>query len=188
MWSPNEGYLIGEFIDLPFRYSWPGFPIGHIVQAQNQGALQGFASLPYYHLLGDPRIALQQEAPYSVQDDRVEGLTRIVKYADAPAGLIPIRIPNAAGYSFVEAPGVTAAWESDPFYNSRLQMVNIGSDKYVLLVHAGGDFSLRLQTSPPWYWVIADPLIDSLDQVLLFNEVGHEVRHCRRAWYGLGSK
>ena len=26
VWSPNEGFLIGEFTDLPFRYSWPGFP------------------------------------------------------------------------------------------------------------------------------------------------------------------
>jgi hypothetical protein len=169
VWSPNEGYLIGEFSDLPFRYSWPGFPIGHIVQAQNQGTLQGFASLPYYYLLGDPRIALQRVAPYSVEDDRVEGHTRIVDYAAVPAGLIPIRIPNAASYAFVEAPGVTAAWESDPFYNSRLQMVDIGSDKYVLLVHTGGDFSLRLRTSPPWYWVIADAVLDSLDHALLFS-------------------
>jgi len=168
VWSPNEGYLIGEFVDLPFRYSWPGFPIGHIVQAQTQGTLQGFASLPYHYLLGDPRIALQREAPYSLREDRVEGHTRIVSCTGAPPGLIPIRIPDGAGQTFVEVPGVTAAWERDPFYNSRLQMVDIREDKYVLLVHRGGDFSLRLRPGPPWYWVAADPLLDSLDHALLF--------------------
>lgn len=26
VYSPNEGYLIGEFDGLPFRYTWPDFP------------------------------------------------------------------------------------------------------------------------------------------------------------------
>jgi len=72
-YSPNEGYLMGEFEGLPFRYTWPDFPIGHAVQAQNRGTLQGFASLPYYFLLGDPRTSLQDEAPYrlmGVQEDK----------------------------------------------------------------------------------------------------------------------
>lgn len=47
VFSPNEGYLIGEFDGLPFRYTWPGFPIGHVIQVQNRGSLQGFAHFPY---------------------------------------------------------------------------------------------------------------------------------------------
>jgi hypothetical protein len=41
VYSPNEGYLIGAYEDLPFRYTWPDFPIGHVVQVQNHGTRQG---------------------------------------------------------------------------------------------------------------------------------------------------
>jgi hypothetical protein len=61
VYSPNEGYLIGEFDGLSFRYTWPDFPIGHVIQAQNRSTLQGFAQFPYQHLLGGPQIALQTE-------------------------------------------------------------------------------------------------------------------------------
>ncbi|UCC63685.1 MAG: hypothetical protein JSV36_01090 [Anaerolineae bacterium] len=171
-YSPNEGYLVGEFDDLPFQYTWPDFPIGHVVRVQNRGTLQGFARFPYYHLLGDPRIALQMEPPYRLANDLQEGNTRTLTFTDAPAGAIPVRIPGGARYGFVIMRGVTAAWEHDPFYNSRLQMENIGDDKYLLLVHQGGDFELRLRPRPPWHWVLADLLVDSLDHVLLFLQVG----------------
>jgi len=167
-YSPNEGYLLGEFSGVPLRYTWPGFPIGHVVQVQNQGALQGFASFPYYYLLGDPRLALQEEAPYRLVADSEGGDVRTLSYADAPAGFIPVQIPGGAGYTFVEAPGVTSAWESDPFYNASLQMSNMGEDKYVLFKHAGGDFTLILRQAPPWYWPALDFFSDSLDHVLLY--------------------
>lgn len=175
-YSPNEGYLIGEFEGVPFRYTWPDFPIGHVVQVQNHGTLQGFARFPYYYLLGDPRIALQAQAPYQLKEDREEGNVRILTYTDAPAGVIPLRIPGGAGYSFVKIPGLTAAWEHGPFYNSRLQMIDLGSDKYVLFVHQGGDFSITLRPNPPWYWRVADPLTDALDHTLLYaSQTGGDV-------------
>jgi hypothetical protein len=167
-YSPNEGYLLGEFSGVPLRYTWPGFPIGHVVQVQNKGALQGFASFPYYYLLGDPRLALQSEPPYRLIADREGGDVRTLSYADAPAGFIPVQIPQGAGYTFVEVPGVTSAWEGDPFYNARLQMVNQGEDKYVLFEHAGGDFALILRQAPPWYWPVLDFFADCLDHVLLY--------------------
>jgi hypothetical protein len=167
-YSPNEGYLIGEFNGLPFRYTWPDFPIGHVVQVQNRGTLQGFAQFPYYYLLGDPRIALQAEAPYDLVEDRVSGNTRTLAYAGTPSGMIPVRIPGGAGYRFVRVPGVSAAGERDPFYNARLEMVDIQDDKYVLFAHQGGDFVLRLRKSPPWYWVAGDLLTDALDGTLLY--------------------
>jgi hypothetical protein len=175
-YSPNEGYLIGEFSGVPLRYTWPGFPIGHVVQVQNAGALRGFASFPYYFLLGDPRVALQSEAPYRLVADREGGDVRTLSYADAPAGFIPVQIPRGAGYTFVDVPGVTSAWEGDPFYDSRLQMVNIGEDKYVLLQHAGGDFTLVLRQAPPWYWLVLDYFSDSLDHVFLYlDQTGGDV-------------
>jgi LPXTG-motif cell wall-anchored protein len=167
-YSPNEGYLIGEFDGLPFRYTWPGFPIGHVVQIQNQGALQGFAQLPYYFLLGDPRLALVEEQPYELVEDSAFGNVRTLVYADAPAGYLPVQIPGGARYSFVEIPGISTAWERGPFYNARLQMVDIQNDKYLLFAHKGGDFTLRLRTRPPWYWVASDLLTDALDDTLLY--------------------
>lgn len=167
-YSPSEGYLIGEFDGLPFRYTWPEFPIGHVVQVQNQGTLQGFAQLPYYHLLGDPRLALAAEAPYQLLSDSASGDARTLTYADAPAGYLPVHIPGGARYSFVQIPGVSGAWKHDLFYNARLQTVDAWDDKYVLFAHPGGDFVLHLHSRPAWYWVVSDVLTDVLDDTLLY--------------------
>ncbi len=171
-YSPNEGYLIGEFEGVPFRYTWPGFPIGHIVQVQNHGTLQGFAQFPFYYLLGDPRIALQAEAPYQLVGSQQTGDTLTLNFAAAPAGMIPVHVPGGASYDFAKIPGVGAAWDRAPFYNARLQMVNIGGDKYLLFAHRGGDFTLHLRPHPPWYWVMGDVLIDALDHTLLYLQDG----------------
>jgi len=167
-YSPNDGYLVGQFEGAPFRYTWPGFPIGHVVEIQNKGALKGFAHIPYYYLLGDPRIALQDEPPYVLVDDMEEGGTRRLSYEGAPEGFIPLRIPGAAKYSFVQIPGVSSSWESDPFYNSRLEMVDFGDDKYILFEHGGGAFEVLLLERPPWYWPATDFLLDSLDHTLVY--------------------
>jgi hypothetical protein len=176
VFSPNSGYLIGAYGDVPFRYTWPEFPIGHAIQVQNHGTLQGFARLPYYWLLGDPRIALQAEAPYRLVETQSSNGSLTLFYADAPAGILPVRIPGGARYRFVELPGVSAAWDHDPFYNARLQMVNIGDDKFILFEHEGGDFSLRLRSHPSWIWVAGDILADSLDTTyLFFHEHGSDL-------------
>lgn len=168
--SPNEGYLLGEFDGLPLRYSWPDFPAGHIIQAQNRGIVQGFAQFPFQFLLGDPRVALQPEPPYELVEDRTEGNRRILKFRDVPSGVIPIRVENGAHYQYVEVPGLTAAGERDPFYNSRLQMVNIREDKFILLEYPGGDLTLRLRERAPWNWYPSDILLDSLDHTLIFAQ------------------
>ena len=187
-YSPNEGYLIGEFDGLPFRYTWPDYPIGHVVQVQNRGTLQGFAQFAYYHLLGDPRIALQAEAPYQLVEDRESAGMRTLGFAAAPAGMIPVRIPGGARYSFVEIPGVSAAWEGDPFYNARLQMVDIQEDKYLLFAHPGGSFTLHLRTSPPWLWVAGDIVSDALDNTLLYvPQTGGDLMSLAVAGVALGA-
>lgn len=167
-YSPNEGYLIGEFDGLPFRYTWPEFPIGYVIQVQNRGTLQGFAALPYYWLLGDPRIALQARPLFQPERDELQGNLRTLVYADLPAGTIPLRIPGGAGYSFVEAVAVTAASTRDPFYNSRLQMADIGADKYLLVDQRGGGLTVRLRRGPPLLWLPLDVLTDCLDHTLLY--------------------
>ncbi|MBU0494856.1 MAG: hypothetical protein KKA73_16790 [Chloroflexi bacterium] len=134
-YSPNEGYLIGEFDALPFRYTWPDFPIGHVAQVQNHGTRQGFANFPYYYLLGDPRIALQAEAPYRLVEDRQEGDARVLTYTGVPAGVIPVHIPDGARYEFVDIPGVTAAAHHDLFCDI-LPAVNGGASAPRKLVGA----------------------------------------------------
>ena len=168
VYSPNEGYLMGEFNGLPMRYTWPEFPIGLVIQVQNRGILQGFAQFPYHYLLGDPRIALQTQPPYQLINDQENGPWRTLSYTNIPSGVIPIRVSKGAKYAYVDAVGITAAAEKDPFYNSRLQWVDIGTEKYILLEHPGGELTLRLRLQPPWYWYASDLLLDSLDHTLIY--------------------
>ncbi len=166
--SPNEGYLIGAYRDMPFRYTWPDFPIGAVVRVQNHGLQQGVSSFYYYNLLGDPRISFQAQPPYTLVDEWQEDGSWVLNYTGAPAGAIPVRIPGGAAYRFVEIPGVTAAAIDDPFYNSRLQMADIGEDKYLLFIHGGGDFRVRLSKTAPWIWQPADILLDALDHAWIY--------------------
>lgn len=168
--SPNEGYLIGEFADLPYRYTWPDFPIGHIVQVQVRGTQQGFARIPYLFLLGDPRIAFQAAPPYRLVEDRDEGNRRTLILKDVPAGAIPIRIAGGADYRFVRVPGLTASADGDPFYNSKLQMVTMGEDRLILLIHPGGELTLQLRRRAPLLWHPVDMLLDSLDHTFVYSQ------------------
>ncbi len=170
VYSPNEGYLLGEFDGLPFRYTWPEFPIGHVLQVQTRGTRQGFASFPYLHLLGDPRIAFQAGPPYQLVSDKSDRHARTLVYRGLPAGVVPIRIPGGAAYRFVVATGLTAAAQGDPFYNSRLQMLDLQADKLLLLVHPGGDLTLRLERRVPWYWYPLDIWLDALDHTLIYAQ------------------
>jgi len=167
-YSPNAGYLLGALDGLAFRYTWPEFPVGHAVQVLNEGCRQGFAYFPYYHLAGDPRIALAKEPPYQLVEDRRTPMGRTLVFSNAPAGVLPVRVPGGAGYRFVSIPGVTAASDCDWFYNSRLQMTDIAGDKYILFEHGGGDFTVELYPRPPATWVF-DRWLDALDFTLIYN-------------------
>jgi hypothetical protein len=171
--SPTGYHLMGEPDGFPLRYTWPGFPIGHVVQLQNRGLLQGFLRFPFYLLLGDPRLSFRSEEPYDLVDDREDGSARVLSYADAPKGVIPVRITDGAQYSYVDIPTVAAAWEGDPFYDGALQIADVGDDKYLLFAHQGGDFTVRLHPEPPWYWMVADPLTDAMDHLsILYHAQG----------------
>jgi hypothetical protein len=170
VFSPNEGYLMGEFDGLPYRYTWSGFPIGHVVQVQNRGMLQGFAHFNYYYLLGDPRITLQAKTPYRLIYDGQESGWRILRFEDVPSGVVPIQVTGGAKYHYVDIPGNTSAADDDLFYNSRLQMINIQQDKFLLLSHTGGDLTVRMRIVPPWYWFPVDMLLDSLDHTLFISQ------------------
>ncbi len=169
VYSPLEGYLIGQFEELPFRYTWPEFTIGNVIALQNRGALQGFASFPHYFVLGDPSIALDSAPPYEIAQDVENKGIRTLVIRGAPQGLIPITIPDGGRYKYVDVPGLADTTDGDPFFNSRIQAASLNGDKYIILTHPGGDFTLRLQESPPWHWWLTRPLLASFDHVALFT-------------------
>jgi hypothetical protein len=166
--SPT-GYLMGDPKEFPFRYTWPGFPLGHAVQVQTRGLQRGFVAWPYYFILGDPRLSLQAEPPYRVQGDEMVGSARVLTLTGAPAGVIPVRVPDGAAFPFVEIAGVGRGWEGDLFYNANLQMTDIGGDKYLFFLHAGGDFTVRLHRTPPWYWPVPRTATAALDHATVIH-------------------
>jgi hypothetical protein len=167
VFSPLEGYLLGEFDGLPFRFTSPGFTIGQVMQVQNRGTLRGFAPYPHYILLGDPRSSLNPFPPF--QPDADENLPggRVIHYSDLPPGVIPLRIKGGARYTYLETPQ-TALSDGDLFFNARVQMLPVGDDRLVLVDHPGGDVSLSLREHPPMGWNMLDAMIDSLDYTLIF--------------------
>ncbi len=158
------GHALGEPMGFPLLHTWPEFPIGHVMQVQNHGMLQGFLQWPFYFILGDPRQSFQTDRPYEVTDDTVEQNRRIIKYRNTPAGVLPVMIPDAAEYSYVEILDVGSAGMNDPFFNPYVQMTNIGQDKYLLFEQPGGDFSVILRRNPPILWQVYNPIITALDQ------------------------
>ncbi len=172
VFSPMEGYLMGEFRELPFRYTWPEFPIGRVAALQSQGTLRGFAAFPYYYLAGDPRIALNARPPYNLLADDQRAGWRELSYSDTPAGLVPVRVPGGAVYQYVEVPGVGAAATDDLFFNARVQAMPAQGDLYLLFTHPGGPFRIRLRQAPPWHWRVTRPLLDAFDDVALFSPQG----------------
>ncbi len=170
--SPN-GYGMGEPKGFPMQYTWPEFPIGHVMQVQNRGLLQGFLNWPFYILLGDPRLSFNEDAPYRVLHDDVIGETRRIEFAGAPQGVVPVFIPGGAKYNYVRVSTAGSAWRGDPFYDSSLQMTNVGPDKFLLFEHPGGDFSIQLFHRVPWYVRSFEPLGDAFDHsTVIYNAPG----------------
>jgi hypothetical protein len=167
VFDPNAGYLLGAYEGMAFRYTWPDFPVGHVVQVLNRGCGQGFAAFPQYYVIGDPRMALADQPPYEIVEDATSGDQRRIVVRGAPAGVIPIRVPNGAHYRYVQVAGVTAASADDWFYNSRLQMADLNDDKLILLLQSGGDFVVELRPRASALWMAADAVTDSLDHNLI---------------------
>jgi hypothetical protein len=51
VFSPNEGYVIGEFNELPFRYNWQDFPIGHVIRCKTAALCKGSPTSPIFFCL-----------------------------------------------------------------------------------------------------------------------------------------
>lgn len=170
-YSPNGGYQMGSRDGLVMRYTWSEFPVGVAIQVLNHGARQGYAAFPYLHFAGDPRLCLRTDPPCrNLSIDRSHNTRDIRIRGDAPRGVLPLRIPGAAGAAFVRVRGVTAAAFDDGFYNARLQMADIGDDRFLLFLHPGGPFEVTV-TGKPFAWAIRHGVFSALDQTLIVDTV-----------------
>ncbi len=168
VYSPVAGYLLGQYRDMPYRHTWPGFTVGEVIRIQNRGTLKGFAAFPHFFLLGDPRIHMRPDAPYRRAGDSTAAGERVLHYDGVAAGVVPLLIEDAARYDFVEIPGVGSAAESDPFYNGRIQTADRGDDKLVLVVHEGGPLTVRLHSSARRSRALLRPISDALDHTFVY--------------------
>ena len=166
--SPAPYYLMGHPDGFPMRHTWPGFTAGQVVKLQNAGSMKGFAALPVYYMLGDPRLVFSGEPPYRLAGESVAGGERTLTYENAPAGFMPVRIEGGAEYGFVEVAGVGSAGRRDYFYNGRLQTSSIGKDLLVLFEHGGGGFTIRLGRKPYPMRPLTDGFTDALDHAYIF--------------------
>ena len=173
--SPGGTNLVGEFSGLPFRYTWPEFPIGMVSRVQVEGSLQVFAAFPFYFTLGDPRISLNADPPYSLKDETRTEREWTLEYQGAPAGVVPVRIEGGEAWPFVEVEGVGTIVDGGRSYHAHLQTANLNGDKYLLFVHEGGDFRLRLERQVPLWWRVLNPMMNALDEAYInskINDIG----------------
>jgi hypothetical protein len=164
-YSPLPGYQMTD--GFPFRHTWPGFPIGRLVQLQSAASMRGLFAFPVYHLLGDPRLSVRDAPPYRVLSDRRDGRDRVVELAPLPADMIPVRIDGGAAYETTDVWGLARVWRRDPFYNGRLQVLDVGADRYLLLQHPGGPITIRLSDRRPLVATVTATVLKGVDLCLI---------------------
>ena len=160
-YSPRPGCAMVD--GFPFSHTWPGFPIGRVVQIQARAAMLAVSRFPIFHMLGDPRISLSDAPYYKVIADREQNGVRQIEFAPLPPGIVPIRIDGGARYSVVDVPGFSHVSVYDDFYSGRLQMIDAGYDKYLLLQHPGGPLTIRLTNEDTATARAARALLSALD-------------------------
>jgi hypothetical protein len=170
LYSPiSSDYDIGHLRTLPGYDTWPGVSMGVLAQVQNRATERACATRPFMYMLGDPRVALQASAPYTITADVQQGNRRVLRgdweSAGPMPGVLPLRIPDGAAYRFVQVKGVGAIAESDSFYHGRIQTLNVQEDKVALIVHPGGPFEVVLRRAAPPLWHQADALRDAFEYV-----------------------
>jgi len=173
--SPGGANFLGEFDGMPFRYTWSEFPIGMVGRVQVEGSLQVFAAVPFHFTLGDPRIAWNAHPPYRLKNETRTDRVWTLEYQGAPAGVVPVRIEGGEGWHFVDVQGVGNIVDGGRSYHAHLQMANLNGDKYLLFVHEGGDFKLRLERQVPLWWRVLNPMMNALDEAYInskINDIG----------------
>ena len=149
---------------VPGLTSWKEFPLGLVAQIQNKTTARFIYNSPQFFMLGDPRIYLSKSQPYQILSDQIDqaGKRVIVGYSDKHA-ILSVKIDNGSEYNFLSISGLASLSEDNIFYNSKVQTLDLGLDKYILFLHQGGDFQIELSTHPPFGRVLAGEFVDALD-------------------------
>ena len=159
----SNSFLMRKGFVIPDLSTWSEFPLGVLAQVRSRMEARVSSSSPLYFMLGDPRAYLSAEQPYAITADEVNGTTRRITGETDFRGYLAVKVADGAKYDFVRVSGLTAASESDFFFNNDLQTLNLGGDKYLVFYQDGDTFELTLSEKTPWYWTLSDGLVDALD-------------------------
>lgn len=170
VYSSIAGSRFGDYTDISTIYTWDKFPLGCFVQIQNNAAIQSYANAPHYFMLGDPRIYCKNEAPYEIISDETSGNTRTIQLINVKSGLIPIYIENGAKYEFVCIPGLTSSTMDSSYFNSRLQMIDINTDKYITIDNNNDTITIELHKKALFIQRISSYIVDFLDSIFTHNQ------------------
>lgn len=162
--SPHTSTFMKYGLSVPGITTWQEFPLGLVAQIQNKIANKTIFILPQFFMLGDPRIYLSKDQPYQIISDTIkENGKRVIEAESGVKGVLAIKIDKAAEYDFLKIKGLTSISENDLFYNNKIQTLNLGTDKYILYLHQGGNFQIELSKRAPFGWIVTDGFIDALD-------------------------
>jgi uncharacterized MnhB-related membrane protein len=170
VYSSIAGTRFGDYTDISTIYTWNKFPMGHLVQIQNHAAMQSYADAPHYFIMGDPRIYCKNGAPYEIKSDEVSGNIRTIQLTNVKPGLIPIYIEDGAGYEFVSIPGLTSSAMDSSSFNSRLQMIDINADKYIVIDNDNDVVTIELHRKALFIQRISSYIVGFLDSSFTQNQ------------------
>jgi hypothetical protein len=164
------GTRFGDYSDISMIYTWEEFPLGHLVQLQNHAAMQSYANAPHYFMLGDPRIYCRSNVPYDIASDDTSEDARTIRLTNVESGLIPIYIEDGAGYEFISIQGLASSAMDSSYFNSRLQMIDVGGDKYIIIDNDSDTVTIELSKDAPFLSTLSSNVLDFLDSVFLQNQ------------------
>jgi hypothetical protein len=164
LFSPiTSGIFIGNLNYLPGQYTWKDFPIGIVAQIQNRSTSRICTNTPIFFMMGNPKISLQSQKPYEIISDQEYSNKRIIKGRWENEGILPLKIDGGASYSYIKIKELSSVSENDLFYNSKIQSVNIQSDKYLLFIPDCSEFEIELSEKSPFLWNFFDSIKDSFE-------------------------
>jgi hypothetical protein len=170
VYSSVAGTRFGDYTKISSLYSWEKFPLGHLVQIQNHAAMQSYADIPHYFMLGDPRIYCSSEMSYEVGRDDVVDETRRITLSGLPSGLIPIYIQDGAEFDYVRVSGLSSSSMNSKYFNRYMQMIDINNDKYLIIDNESDMVTIELQKEVPVLWSLLSNTVNFLDSMIMANQ------------------
>lgn len=170
IYSPISGSKIGGYDGLNFRYTWDEFPVGTIVQIQNQASLRTYARFPHYFMFGDPRMAFNDRPPYDVYYDSTINDRRVIKLKNAKTGFLPVKISEGENYDFISISGKIKHSSNDLFFDKRIECIDLNGNKYVLFENTSDSVTIELSKTAPLLWTIKEIILDFIDTTISLHQ------------------